>query len=194
MDEAKPSTSTKLPDVDVTDSESNDSEEYDEENKDYLLQLKKVTDDYGEELEKDFSKQKKKRRSNKKKASKMHPHLIGLMGEANLRFARGELETCEKMCFEIIRQAPLAYEPYITLSQVYENTHLEKSIEYLTMAAYLKPYDIDQWCRLAQMNIDNGNKRKAITCYTRGLRYHSQDYEVQKKRIKLLQELGMIFK
>lgn len=30
--------------------------------------------------------------------------LQGLMGEANVRFAKGEIEIAEKMCMEIIRQ------------------------------------------------------------------------------------------
>lgn len=48
------------------------------------------------------------------------------MGEANLRFARGELELAKKMCFEVIRQVPDAIEPYLTLAQMYENNNIKK--------------------------------------------------------------------
>lgn len=48
------------------------------------------------------------------------------MGEANLRFARGEVELAKKMCFEVIRQSPNAYEPYLTLAQMHENINLKK--------------------------------------------------------------------
>ena len=35
---------------------------------------------------------------------RLEPALQGLMGEANLRFARGDAETAERMCMEVIRQ------------------------------------------------------------------------------------------
>ena len=38
--------------------------------------------------------------------------LQGLMGEANLRYARREYEEAIKMCMEIIRQFPHSPEPY----------------------------------------------------------------------------------
>lgn len=189
MDEPKASTSGIKKGQVLSESESSSSEEYDEESKEKLLTVK-VSDDYDDELEEDLSKQKKGIKRVRKKVSRMPPHLMGLMGEANLRFARGELEMCEKMCFEIIRQVPLAFEPYVTLSQLYEGVHLEKCIQYLTIASHLKPYDVDQWCRLAQMHITSGNKRKAITCYTKALQCQPQDYDIQKRRIEALQELG----
>ena len=42
------------------------------------------------------------------------------MGEANLRFARGDNETAIRMCMEVIRQDPSAPEPFQTLSNLYE--------------------------------------------------------------------------
>lgn len=62
----------------------------------------------------------------KKISSKLSVHLRGLMGEANLRFARGEVELAKKMCFEVIRQSPEAFEPYLTLAQMYENQNIKK--------------------------------------------------------------------
>lgn len=193
LEEPQPSTSglskASIKNEASSESESGDSE-YDEDTKQNIL-LQKVTEDYNDELEEDLSKPKLiKNRKSYKRTSKMPTYLMGLMGEANLRFARGEYEMCEKMCFEIIRQAPYVFEPYVTLSQLYEGEHLDKCVQYLTIAAHLRPYDVDQWCRLAQMNIDIGNKRKAVTCYTKALKYSPGDYEIQKKRIQLLQDLG----
>ncbi|KAJ8928795.1 hypothetical protein NQ314_018594 [Rhamnusium bicolor] len=74
----------------------------------------------------DPPKEKSRRLYFKKETTKLSPHLKGLMGEANLRYARGDLETAKKMCFEVIRQVPDAYEPYLTLSQMYETTNLKK--------------------------------------------------------------------
>lgn len=192
-DESKPSTSgINLKEEQTSNSES---DEFDSDYDDVKTEIvaDKLPDNYQNELENDLTKLKllKKRKSNA--GSKIPPHLKGLMGEANLRFARGEYEMCEKMCFEIVRQAPLSFEPYLTLSQIYENQHLEKSMQYLTIASHLKPYDIEQWCRLAQLNIDCSNKQQAITCYTRALRVQPNNYEIQLKRIKLLEDISKYY-
>lgn len=186
-EESKPTTSGVInlkEELSSSDSEGADSGGDDKEK---ILHYK-VTEDYTAELEADLAIQKVKRTRNK--LSKMPLHLKGLMGEANLRFARGDRDVCEKMCFEIIRQAPFVFEPYVTLSQIYEGEHVEKCLQYLTIAAHLKPYDVDQWCRLAQMHSDGNNMRKAITCYTKALQYEPNNYTIQKKRIEILEALG----
>lgn len=45
----------------------------------------------------------------KKKRRILPPVLQGLMGEANLRYAKGEVELAAKICSEIIRQVFLIY-------------------------------------------------------------------------------------
>ena len=51
------------------------------------------------------------------------------MGEANLRYARGDRETAVRMCMEVIRQDPSAPEPFQTLSTLYEESgEQEKSL------------------------------------------------------------------
>jgi len=45
----------------------------------------------------------------KKKRRVLPPVLQGLMGEANLRFAKGEVDLAAKICMEIIRQVVLVY-------------------------------------------------------------------------------------
>lgn len=52
--------------------------------------------------------------------SKLPKTLLGLMGEANMKFARGEYDEVLVMCKEIIRSVPTAPEPYQTLSMMYE--------------------------------------------------------------------------
>ena len=44
----------------------------------------------------------------------------GLMGEANLRFVRGETDTAIRMCMEVIRQDPAVAEPFQTLATLYD--------------------------------------------------------------------------
>ena len=44
----------------------------------------------------------------------------GLMGEANLRFVRGDTDTAIRMCMEVIRQDPAVAEPFQTLATLYD--------------------------------------------------------------------------
>ncbi|GJQ82279.1 hypothetical protein Trydic_g19476 [Trypoxylus dichotomus] len=185
------SASTSKPKPELSDFEDSDSADESQDN----TITENVTENYEEELEVDLStvtknqKPKSSRaRSGPKKKSKIPPHLKGLMGEANLRFARGEYGLAEKMCFELIRQAPLAYEPYWTLSQLYEND-LNKSVQYLTIAAHLNPMDVTHWTRLAQFHVDANNLRKAVTCYTRAIRSDPSTIEYHLKRLELLERL-----
>lgn len=84
------------------------------------------------------------------------PALQGLMGEANLCYARGQTALAEKLCFEIIRQVPLNHEPFLTLAQIHEN-NTEKYMQFSLIAAHLNPSDQDQWMRIAQLAIEQGN-------------------------------------
>jgi hypothetical protein len=62
---------------------------------------------------------------------RLDPTLQGLMGEANLRFARGDTDNAIKMCMEVIRQDPGAPEPFQTLSTLYEETgEFEKAVQF----------------------------------------------------------------
>jgi hypothetical protein len=42
------------------------------------------------------------------------------MGEANLRFVRGDIDTAIRMCMEVIRQDPAVAEPFQTLATLYD--------------------------------------------------------------------------
>ena len=89
----------------------------------------------------------------KQRRKRLDPALQGLMGEANLNFARGERELAIKMCMEVIRQEPNAPEPYQTLSTLYEeNGEQEKSLQFALLAAHLAPNDAEEWARLADMS------------------------------------------
>lgn len=115
------------------------------------------------------------------------------MGEANLRYARGDLETAKKMCFEVIRQAPDVYEPYLTLSQMYESTNVKKYKAYLMLASHLAPHDIAITCRLADLCIQDGDLSEGIKCYVRSLKYNPQNMLIHTKRLELLEQRGKIY-
>ena len=118
-------------------------------------------------LEMVLNRETKKMMKEKRPRSKLHRALRGLMGEANIRFSRGDHEEAILMCMEIIRQAPLAYEPFSTLAMIYEDQgDMEKSLQFELIAAHLNPSDTEEWVRLAEDNI-----KQAIFCYTKGLKY-----------------------
>lgn len=115
--------------------------------------------------------------------------LQGLMGSANLCYARGDTELAEKACLEIIRQVPLAPEPFITLAQIHEHNP-DKYMQFSLIAAHLNPNDSDQWIRIAQVSLEQGNVAQAINCYAKATRYNLHDNELRLARIRLLQQIG----
>lgn len=96
--------------------------------------------------------------------------LQGLMGEANLSFARGQIDIAEKICLEIIRQNPLAPEPFFTLAEIYETRNTEKHLYFLTLAAHLNPHDRDLWIRISELHIAQGNLQRARIFYTKAIK------------------------
>lgn len=112
--------------------------------------------------------------------------LQGLMGEANLRYARGQNELAEKVCLEIIRQVPLAPEPFLTLAQIHDSNP-EKYLEFSLIAAHLNPADSEQWIRIAQFCMEQGDIKRAINCYTKAIKFNPKDIELRLKRIELLE-------
>lgn len=91
------------------------------------------------------------------------------MGEANLRFARGDKDTAIRMCMEVIRQDPTAPEPFQTLSTLYEETgEHERSLQFALIGAHLAPQDHEEWARLADMSLELGDLQQAAACYRKG--------------------------
>jgi len=93
------------------------------------------------------------------------------MGEANLRYVRGDKDAAVRMCMEVIRQDPTAPEPFQTLSTLYEEMEEpEKSLQFALIAAHLAPQDAEEWARLADMSTEMGDLNQAVDCYKKGRR------------------------
>uniref|UniRef100_A0AAV2LDA0 General transcription factor 3C polypeptide 3 n=1 Tax=Knipowitschia caucasica TaxID=637954 RepID=A0AAV2LDA0_KNICA len=120
-------------------------------------------------LEMELNRKSKKMMRERRNRSKLPRALRGLMGEANIRYARGEKSDAILMCMEIIRQAPMAFEPFSTLTMIYEDEgDVEKALQFGLIAAHLNPSDCDEWIRLAEMSLEQDNIRQAIFCYSKG--------------------------
>lgn len=127
----------------------------------------------------------------RKKYARLSPALQGLMGEANIRFVRGEKDVAEKMCYEIIRQVPTAPEPYQTLAQIYEHDP-EKTLQFSLLAAHLSPCDADEWMRLAALSRAKNDSKQEMLCYSKAIKAQPQQLELHMKRLDLLTALENI--
>ncbi|CAH2306692.1 general transcription factor 3C polypeptide 3 [Pelobates cultripes] len=142
-------------------------------------------------LEMELNRENKKMMKEKRPRSKLPKALRGLMGEANIRFARGEGEEAILMCMEIIRQAPLAYEPFSTLAMIYEDQgDMEKSLQFELIAAHLNPSDTEEWVRLAEMSLEQDNIKQAIFCYSKALKYNPANVRYLWERSSLYEQVG----
>ncbi|XP_041822154.1 general transcription factor 3C polypeptide 3 [Chelmon rostratus] len=142
-------------------------------------------------LEMELSRENKKMMKERRHRSKLPRALRGLMGEANIRYARGEKEDAILMCMEIIRQAPLAYEPFSTLAMIYEDDEdMDKALQFGLIAAHLNPSDCEEWIRLAEMSLEQDNIRQAIVCYTKAIKYDPTNVRYLWERSSLHMRLG----
>jgi general transcription factor 3C polypeptide 3 (transcription factor C subunit 4) len=122
---------------------------------------------------------------------RLDPALQGLMGEANLRFARGDTDTAIRMCMEVIRQEPGVPEPFQTLSTLYEETgNEEKAFQFALIAAHLAPQDAEEWGRLADMSLEQGDRTQAVACFRKAVDADPQCLKYHWSRCDLLEQLG----
>ncbi|KAM6893514.1 general transcription factor 3C polypeptide 3 [Xenentodon cancila] len=142
-------------------------------------------------LEMELNRENKKFMKGRRHGSKLPQALRGLMGEANIRYARGEKEDAILMCMEIIRQAPLAYEPFSTLAMIYEdNEDMNKALQFGLIAAHLNPSDCEEWIRMAEMSLEQDNIRQAIICYSKAIKYDPTNVRYLWERSSLHMRLG----
>ncbi|KAJ0182355.1 hypothetical protein K1T71_001724 [Dendrolimus kikuchii] len=122
------------------------------------------------------------------KLMRLSPALLGLMGEANLRFARGDIETAERMCHEIIKQVPTVPEPYQTLAQIYERDH-DKFLQFSLLAAHLSKPDAKEWLRLAALSKEMNDVRQEVLCYTQAIKAEPWNLDLHLKRLEIMSYL-----
>ncbi|XP_040261605.1 general transcription factor 3C polypeptide 3 [Bufo bufo] len=174
----------------IGEDEKDDGEDEDEEDEgEEISEQPSAGDVFALEME--INRENRKIMKAKRPRSKLPKALRGLMGEANIRFARGEAEDAILMCMEIIRQAPLAYEPFSTLAMIYEDQgDMEKSLQFELIAAHLNPSDTEEWVRLAEMSLEQDNIKQAIFCYSKALKYNPTNVRYLWERSSLYEQVG----
>lgn len=145
----------------------------------------------GDDEEYTYKSVKKKGRCAGVRRKKLDPALKGLMGEAHLRFAKGDNENGKKMCLEIIRQDPSAPEPFQALANLYEEGEdLEKGLQFALIAAQLAPPDPDEWSRLADMSLEQSDIKQACFCYKKAIEADPVNVKFYTVRCNLLEQIG----
>lgn len=85
---------------------------------------------------------------------------------------------------------PSAPEPFQTLAMIYENDQPEKSLQFALIAAHLSPKDADQWIRLANLSLESGDMKQAITCYSKAIQASPKDISLYETRAHLQEQNG----
>lgn len=133
------------------------------------------------------------KRGAKRSRSRLPRDLAGLMGQANVSFARGEYNDAIIMCQEVIRLAPRCAEPFISLAEYYgDNGEDEKAEQLYLIAAYLQPSNVDLWVRVAESATKRREFRLAATCYTKAIRADKNESSIlfHLRRCNLYEKLG----
>lgn len=73
---------------------------------------------------------------------------------------------------------------------IYENDQPEKSLQFALIAAHLSPKDADQWVRLANLSLESGDIKQAITCYSKAIQASPKDISLYETRAQLQEQNG----
>ncbi|XP_066296212.1 general transcription factor 3C polypeptide 3-like [Branchiostoma lanceolatum] len=148
-----------------------------------------ISEAFSLELALEQEERKGRKRPKRRRINEVPKPLRGLMGEANLRFARGKYDDAIKMCMEVIRQVPHCYEPFSTAAMVYEEKgDMERSLQFALIAAHLNPQDPEEWVKLAEVSLEQNNISQAITCYKKALRYDPNNIGILWEQANLLEQ------
>ncbi|XP_077511891.1 general transcription factor 3C polypeptide 3 isoform X3 [Amblyomma americanum] len=124
-------------------------------------------------------------------SSRLPRDLQGLVGQANLSFARGAHDDAVKMCMEVVRLAPHCPEPFQTLGMIYEALgEPQRSLQFALIGAYLSPQDADEWSRLGELSLEQGDVRQAIACYVQAVRADPSNVELRFELCSLYEQVG----
>uniref|UniRef100_A0A224YNC0 General transcription factor 3C polypeptide 3 (Transcription factor C subunit 4) n=1 Tax=Rhipicephalus zambeziensis TaxID=60191 RepID=A0A224YNC0_9ACAR len=127
----------------------------------------------------------------KGRARRLPRDLQGLVGQANLCFARGSYQDAVKMCMEVVRLAPRAAEPFQTLGMIYEALgEPQRALQFSLIGAYLSPQDADEWSRLGELSLEQGDVHQAIACYVQAVRADPSNTELRFELCSLYEQVG----
>ena len=118
-----------------------------------------------------------------------------LLNKANNYYLNNNYQEAKEVLETIISVSPNLQEPYLILSQIYEDEkNDEKSLFFLMLAAQSSRGDKDIWIKCCNYNKKLRNYRQAEYCITRALKLDKNNLYILYERGALNEELGDIFK
>ena len=146
-----------------------------------------------------FMKEYKQYRKELKKAIKRQIdgeiNVQDLLNRANNCYFNNNYEEAKEVLETVISISPNLQEPYLILSQIYEEEkNDEKSLFFLMLAAQSSGGDKNIWIKCCYYNKKLGNYRQAEYCITRALKLDKKNLFILYERAALNEELGDIFK
>ena len=118
-----------------------------------------------------------------------------LLIKANNFYLNNNYSEAKEVLETIISVSPNLQEPYLILSQIYEDEkNEEKSLFFLMLAAQCSGGDKNIWIKCCNMNKKLKNYRQAEYCITRALKLDKKNLYILYERGALNEELGDIFK
>ena len=130
----------------------------------------------------------------KRRGAQVGPEVEALLGDANTKFAFGELDEARISLLEAIRIAPGYPDSYHTMGLIYqEQGEVGKQLECFIIAAHLTGKDHDLWKQLTTMSREQNNIPQALYCINRALRLKAT-VDCLFLKAQLLEEQGMLKK
>ena len=118
-----------------------------------------------------------------------------LLIKANNYYINNKCQEAKEVLETIISVSPNLEEPYLILSQIYEEEKDdEKCLFFLMLAAQCSRGDKNIWIKCCNYNKKLGNYRQAEYCITRALKLDKKNLFILYERGLLNEELGDIFK
>ena len=118
-----------------------------------------------------------------------------LLIKANNYYLNNNYSEAKEVLETIISVSPNLQEPYLILSQIYEDEkNEEKSLFFLMLAAQCSGGDKNIWIKCCNLNKKLKNYRQAEYCITRALKLDKKNLYILYERGSLNEELGDIFK
>ena len=118
-----------------------------------------------------FNKRRKLGRTKHYKMKNVSEEALQKQGEANMLYASGDFKRAAELLVEVVRTAPSLTDSYHTLGLVHEGLgNLEKSMQFLMIAAHLSPKDHSLWVTVADKCEEAGEDAKNAYCLTKAIR------------------------
>lgn len=127
----------------------------------------------------------------RRRAGALDPALQSMIGHANIRLLRGDMEKAMQDFRSVFREKPQSAEPYRLIAQAYENIgDHEKALQLNFIATYLGPSTVAQWMSLYKRYKQRGAYQQAVACISRAIYLDDTNVSYYMQRAALLTHIG----